>query len=74
MKKNAGKTDRIVRGVIAVAALGAAFAMDGTGRWVALAVAVVAGATAAAGHCPLYTAFGLCTCAENCPTKNPSEA
>lgn len=69
MNKNAGKTDRIVRSVIALGALGTAFALEGTGRWIALAVAGIAGATAAAGYCPLYAMLGLCTCKEHCSSK-----
>lgn len=62
MNKNAGQTDRIIRGVVAVAALGLAFSLQGTMRYVAFVVAGIAGGTALAGYCPLYTLFGIKTC------------
>jgi predicted RND superfamily exporter protein len=56
MKKNMGSTDRQIRGVVAVVLVIIA-AVVGFGSVVgvlALAVAVVLGATAVSGFCPLY--------------------
>lgn len=64
MKRNEGTLDRLVRVVIAVAALAGAAALGfGTvGGIVLLVVAAVMGVTALTGFCPLYAVFGLSTC------------
>ncbi|MGM0617752.1 MAG: YgaP family membrane protein [Actinomycetota bacterium] len=64
MERNEAGVDRVVRGVVAVAAAVAAFAVGPTsGAGIALvAVAVVMAATAASGFCPLYRLFGISTC------------
>ncbi|MGD9956445.1 MAG: DUF2892 domain-containing protein [Candidatus Nanopelagicales bacterium] len=64
MKRNESTLDRILRVVVAVAAvIGAAAA--GFGSVVGIVLLVVAGimlVTAATGFCPLYRLFGLSTC------------
>lgn len=63
MTKNVGTVDKIVRGVIALAAVIAAFAAGLGTVWgiVLLVVAVIAAVTAVAGFCPLYRLFGIST-------------
>lgn len=64
MIKNESGLDRIIRVVIAIAAvLGASAVGFGTvGGWVLLAVAAIMVITAAVGFCPLYRVFGISTC------------
>lgn len=63
MTKNVGSVDKIVRGVIALAALIGAFAAGLGTVWgiVLVVVAVIAAVTALAGFCPLYRLFGIST-------------
>jgi hypothetical protein len=64
MIKNENGIDRIIRVVIAVAALVGAVAMGFSGvlAWVLVAVAAIMLVTAAVGFCPLYRIFGISTC------------
>lgn len=64
MTKNESSIDRIIRLVIAVVALGAAFAIGfpSVGAWVLVVVAAIMLVTAAVGFCPLYRIFGMSTC------------
>jgi hypothetical protein len=67
MNRNESNTDRIIRAVVAIAAVVTA-ALVGFGSpmaWVLLAVAAIMGVTAAVGFCPLYRIFGMSTCAVN---------
>ena len=59
MKKNENNTDRIVRGVVAVAAAIGAVLTSGV---LSIVLWVVAAIMAVAGFCPLYTLFGINTC------------
>jgi len=62
MKRNESKTDRIIRAVAGIAAIGAGFLFSGT---VAVVLYVVGGVllfTAATGFCLLYTLIGVNTC------------
>jgi len=63
MSRNENGIDRIVRVVIAIAAIvGAAAVGFGTaGAWILLVVAAVMLVTAVTGFCPLYRVFGLST-------------
>ncbi|MBK9740731.1 MAG: DUF2892 domain-containing protein [Actinobacteria bacterium] len=63
MQKNVSGPDRIVRLVIAVAALVGAFAVGfgSIGAWILIVVAAIMFVTAAIGFCPLYRIFGLST-------------
>ncbi len=63
MTNNVGNVDKIVRGVIALAALIGAFSAGLTTVWgiVLLVVAVIAAVTALIGFCPLYRLFGIST-------------
>jgi uncharacterized membrane protein YccC len=62
-KTNEGNADRIVRGVIGIAALVLFFMNQGTVLgWVLLVVGVLALFTALTGWCALYALFGINTC------------
>ena len=64
MSKNENGLDRIIRVVIAIAAIAGAAAVGfGTvGAWILLVVAGIMLVTAATGFCPLYRVFGINTC------------
>lgn len=64
MIKNESTVDRIIRAVVAVAAIVAAVVVGFSSpiAWVLVAVAAIMGVTAAVGFCPLYRVFGLSTC------------
>lgn len=64
MQKNESNVDRIVRVVVAAAALVGAMAVGfgSVGGIVLLAVAVIMAVTAAVGFCPLYRLIGVSTC------------
>ena len=67
MKQNMGTTDRIIRAVVGVAAVGAYFSGMVAGTWaaVALIAGVVLLGTAAIGWCPPYALLGLNTGAQD---------
>jgi len=67
MERNEGGFDRVVRGVLAIVAVVAAFSVGlSSGAGIALAVvAVVLAGTAAIGFCPMYLLFGISTCRMN---------
>ena len=64
MSRNESGLDRIIRVVIAIAAvIGASAVGFGTaGAWILLVVAAILLVTAATGFCPLHRVFGLSTC------------
>ncbi|WP_314930249.1 DUF2892 domain-containing protein [Corynebacterium argentoratense] len=62
MKKNENNTDRIVRGVVAVAGAIGAVLTSGVLSIILWVVAAIMAVTAVAGFCPLYTLFGINTC------------
>ena len=64
MKKNMGKTDRIVRVIIAavVAALFFGKIISGVLGIVLLALAVIFVFTSTVSFCPIYAVFGMRTC------------
>jgi hypothetical protein len=64
MHRNENNIDRIVRLVVAAAAVGGAAAVGfgSIGGIVLLVVAAVMTVTAASGFCPLYSLFGFSTC------------
>lgn len=65
MTKNESTLDRVIRGGLAVTALGAGIAVGGVFNPVGIVlfgVAGVAGWTAISGYCPLYSALGISTC------------
>lgn len=64
MERNESGVDRIIRVIIAIAAIvGAAAVGFGTvGAWILLVVAAIMLVTAAVGFCPLYRMFGISTC------------
>ena len=63
MKKNVGKTDKIIRISIAViiALLYSANLISGTWAIVLGILAVISAATSFVGYCPLYLPFGINT-------------
>lgn len=63
MKKNVGKTDLIIRLIIASVILGLYFGgvVSGTLGIVLLVVAVIAILTGLVSTCPLYSVFGIST-------------
>ena len=64
MTRNENTIDRVIRLVIAVAAVAGAVAVGVGTVWgiVLLVVAAVMVVTAAVGFCPLYRLFGISTC------------
>jgi hypothetical protein len=64
MKKNMGGTDRIIRIIVAMAAVGLYYfkVIDGTLAYVLLALAAVFLLTSFVSFCPLYTLFGINSC------------
>ncbi|HMS13396.1 MAG TPA: DUF2892 domain-containing protein [Microthrixaceae bacterium] len=64
MVHNVGSVDRIVRIVVAAAAIGiaAAVGFGSIGGVVLLVVAAIMAVTAAVGSCPLYRLVGVNTC------------
>ncbi len=63
MKRTVGTTDRIVRAVIAVAALVGAGVAGISSAWgiVLVIAAAVMAVTASSGYCPIYSATGIST-------------
>jgi hypothetical protein len=72
MTKNESSIDRVIRVVIAVAALAGAFAVGfgSVWAWVLVAVAGIMLVTAAIGFCPLYAVFGISTCKVSTPSTS----
>lgn len=64
MTKNVGKTDKIIRIVLAVvlAALDFFDVVTGGFSWILSVVAIVLVVTAVLNFCPLYTVLGKNTC------------
>lgn len=65
MTVNESNLDRLIRGGIAVAALGTGLAVGGVFNPVGVVlfgVAGVAALTAISGYCPLYSVLGISTC------------
>lgn len=65
MTQNGSTLDRVIRGGIAVTALGAGLAVGGVFNPVGIVlfgVAGMAGWTAISGYCPLYSLLGVSTC------------
>ena len=67
MKKNMGTIDRVLRTLIAIVALYLYFtgAVSATLGLVFIAIAAVFLLTSLVSFCPLYTLFGIKTCAVN---------
>lgn len=69
---NVGNLDKIIRGVIGVAAAGFAYFGAEIGGTLAIILYVVAAimiVTAVVGFCPLYKIIGVSTCKVNIGTK-----
>lgn len=64
MKKNVGSIDKIIRIIIAIAAVYFAYtgAVSSPWNYVLYAVAGIMAITALAGSCPLFSIFGMSTC------------
>jgi hypothetical protein len=67
MKTNMGKTDRLVRVVVAaiIMVLSLTGVLTGLLSTIALAVAFIFTLTALVSFCPLYLIFGINTCKKN---------
>lgn len=67
MKKNVGSTEKIIRLVIAIVALGTNFLIPLTGivSIIALIVGAIAALTGLINFCPLWSIFGINTTKEN---------
>lgn len=66
MKKNEGKTDRIIRIGTGFLALSAGiFYFSGPVRIAAITVGLIGLITGAVGYCGLYSIFGISTCPIN---------
>lgn len=67
MSKNMGNADRIIRAVVALAALWVAYAagFGSVPGIIAIIVAIIMAVTAAVGVCPLYRLIGVNTCPAN---------
>ena len=64
MSANVGGFDRLIRVIIAIAAIAGAIALGfgSAWAWVLVVVAAIMVVTAAVGFCPLYRVFGMSTC------------
>ena len=64
MRKTVGKTDRILRGVLAVGAVVGSAVVGFSSGWgiVLLVVAGIMILTGASGYCPAYSMTGVNTC------------
>ncbi|MFN8170934.1 MAG: DUF2892 domain-containing protein [Candidatus Nanopelagicales bacterium] len=64
MNTNTSNVDRVIRVVIAIAAVAGAIALGfgSVWAWVLVVVAAIMLVTAAVGFCPLYRVFGVSTC------------
>ncbi len=64
MSTNESGLDRIIRVIIAIAAVAGAAAVGfgSVGAWILLVVAGIMLVTAVTGFCPLYRVFGISTC------------
>lgn len=64
MRTNEATTDRVIRVVLAIAAVavGVALGPASVGGIVLFVVAGILAVTAAVGFCPLYRLFGVSTC------------
>jgi len=63
MNQNVGSVDRTLRVVLGLGLLSLLFILDGNLRWWGL-VGLIPLGTGLIGWCPLYTPFGLSTCAK----------
>lgn len=66
MPRNVGKLDRVVRLVIGIGVLGLYGALQPPLRYLTLLGLIPLG-TALLGNCPMYTLFGISTCAKEPP-------
>ncbi len=64
MKCNVGKTDQMVRLVLGVILLGAAFfsGVEGTLKYILIVAGIIALGTGLLKFCALYTLLGMSTC------------
>ncbi len=69
MHKTVGKTDRVLRGVLAIGAVAGSAVVGFSSGWgiVLLVVAAIAALTGASGYCPAYSLTGVNTCGDNKP-------
>lgn len=67
MKKSVGTTDRLLRVVVAIAAVIGASILGYTSGWgiALLAIGVIMVVTSATEYCPIYSALGISTISQN---------
>jgi hypothetical protein len=67
MKKTVGNIDRVLRAVLAIAALIAAGVAGFSSGWgiIFIVVAAILAATGSSGYCPIYSVTGLNTLAKD---------
>ena len=67
MKKTVGNIDRMLRAVLAIAALIGAAVVGFSSGWgiVFIVLAAILAATGSSGYCPIYSAMGLNTLAKD---------
>ena len=69
MQKNMSTTDRVIRGILAIALAVGAGAADGWLAVVLWVLAVIMAFTAGAGFCPIYRIFGMRTLKDSKPEQ-----
>jgi hypothetical protein len=76
MRKTVGKTDRALRGVLAIGAVVGSGVVGFSSGWgiVLLVVAAVMVVTGASGYCPIYSLTGLNTCGKDDGAADNSKA
>lgn len=67
MQKTVGKTDRALRGVLAIGAVVGSGVVGFSSGWgiVLLVVAAIMVVTGASGYCPVYSLTGISTCGKD---------
>ena len=76
MRKTVGKTDRVLRGVLAIGAVVGSGIVGFSSGWgiVLLVVAAIMVVTGASGYCPAYSLTGVNTCGKDDCAADHSKA
>ena len=74
MRKTVGKTDRALRGVLAIGAVVGSGVVGFSSAWgiVLLVVAAIMVVSGASGYCPAYSLTGISTCGTDKPESGHS--
>lgn len=76
MRKTVGKTDRVLRGVLAIGAAVGSGVVGFSSGWgiVLLVVAAIMVVTGVSGYCPAYSLTGISTCGkDNCAADDSGD-